>query len=143
MKQLAIILSVFMIPVYAHPVIKIIDGDTLTLLIDKKPVKIRFSDIDAPEKTQPFYSRSKDSLAELCWGKDVIINARGNDRFGRPVATVYCDGVNVNRVQVDRGMAWVHPSLPSLEVAARRQQLGLWQDPYPVAPWIFRRELRQ
>ena len=40
--------------VHQGKVVKTADGDTLTLLIDEKQHKIRLSDIDTPERKQPF-----------------------------------------------------------------------------------------
>jgi hypothetical protein len=51
-------------------VVAIADGDTLTVLNeDFQQVKIRLAEIDAPEKKQPFGSRSRQSLGELCHEK--------------------------------------------------------------------------
>lgn len=51
-------------------VISISDGDTLTVLNEsKQQIKIRLAEIDAPEAKQPFGTRSKQSLSELCFGK--------------------------------------------------------------------------
>ena len=133
------------LPVHAHKVIGISDGDTLTLLVDEKPLKIRLANIDAPEKMQAFGERSKQSLSDLCWGKDASFKSQDIDRYGRTVAVVVCGGVEVNRVQVERGMAWVYPqynqdlTLPGLEAMARRDRRGLWADADPVSPWEFRR----
>lgn len=132
-------------PAYAHKVIGIADGDTLTLLVNEKPLKIRLSNIDAPEKAQAFGERSKQSLSDLCWGKDAMYKEQDVDRYGRTVAVVTCGGVEVNRAQIERGMAWVYLkynqdlTLPGLEAMARRDRRGLWSDPEPVAPWEFRR----
>lgn len=128
----------------AHKVIGISDGDTMTLLVDQKQLKIRLANIDAPEKTQAFGERSKQSLSDLCWGKDAQFNAQSIDKYGRTVAIVRCGGIEVNRAQVQRGMAWVYPkyntdaSLPALEVSARNSKSGLWSDKTPTAPWEFR-----
>jgi len=129
----------------AHQVIGIADGDTLTLLVDQKPVKIRLANIDAPEKKQPFGQRSKQSLSNMCWGKDAEYAAQTIDRYKRTVALVYCDGTLVNRSQVAAGMAWVYPkynkdaALPAMEQAARMTGLGLWADVAPVPPWEWRK----
>lgn len=44
---------------FTGQVIGISDGDTLTVLVDKKPIKVRIAEIDAPESKQPFGARSK------------------------------------------------------------------------------------
>lgn len=139
------LLFVLALPAHAHKVIGIADGDTMTVLVDKKPVKLRLANIDAPEKKQPFGQRSKESLSAICWGKDATFEKQSTDRYGRTVAVVWCDGVEANRRQVVQGMAWVYRKynkdldLPVLEQAARLHRVGLWQDSDPVPPWEWRR----
>jgi micrococcal nuclease len=129
---------------HAYEVISIADGDTMTVLVDKTPVKLRLADIDAPEKNQPFGQRSKQSLSNLCWGKNAEYVTQAIDKYKRIVALVYCDGVMVNKAQVAAGMAWVYPkynkdaTLPSIEQGARITGLGLWADVSPVPPWEWR-----
>lgn len=137
------------LPSYAHQVIGIADGDTMTLLVDRKPLKIRLSDIDAPEKKQAFGQRSKESLSDLCWGKDAAYRTQTVDRYGRTVARVTCGGVDANRVQVERGMAWVYSryskdaALPTVQQTAKSSHKGLWVDAAPVPPWEFRHPVKQ
>lgn len=50
-------------------VIDITDGDTFTLLVGNKTIKIRIYGIDAPEKGQPFGQRAKDGLSKLIYGQ--------------------------------------------------------------------------
>lgn len=51
-------------------VVAIADGDTLTVLNeDFEQVKVRLAEIDAPEKRQPFGTRARQSLGELCHEK--------------------------------------------------------------------------
>ena len=145
MKLIAIFLMVFAQELaHAEKVISIADGDTMTVLHDGKPLKIRLANIDAPEKKQAFGTKSKESLSELCWGKDSTYAVQNIDKYGRSVAVVTCGGVEVNRAQVERGMAWVYTrynkdaSLVSLETAAKSNHSGLWIDKAPVAPWDFR-----
>ena len=36
----------------AGPVVAVLDGDTIDVLIDRQPVRVRLAQIDAPEKRQ-------------------------------------------------------------------------------------------
>lgn len=129
---------------YAHKVIGISDGDTMTLLVDNKPLKIRLANIDAPEKKQAFGQKSKESLSDICWGTDTTFETQSIDRYGRTVAVVFCNGLEANTEQVRRGMAWAYTKynkdsmLPAIEKAARSSKLGLWIEEDPSAPWEFR-----
>lgn len=145
-KPLALVLAICCSPTFAGTVIGVSDGDTLTVLNAGRPVKVRLANIDAPEKKQPFGARSKQSLSDLCFGREATLDSDKQDRYGRTVAVVHCGSVNANVAQVRRGMAWVYPqynhdpSLPAIESAARSSKVGLWSDPEPVEPWLFRKE---
>ena len=85
-------------------VVAVADGDTLTVLFNHRQVKVRLTEIDAPEKKQQFGNRSKQSLSDLCFNKTATLADTGKDRYGRTLARVYCDGVDANAEQVRRGM---------------------------------------
>jgi len=53
----------------------------------------RLAEIDAPEKRQPYGQRSKQSLSELVYGKQVKMNQQDRDRYGRVVGRVYAGGL--------------------------------------------------
>lgn len=135
-------------PTFAHQVIGISDGDTIRILQDGRPVRIRLASIDAAESSQAYGQRSKISLSDMCYRKDASIEAVDVDQYGRTVAVVYCDGVNVNRAQVEKGMAWNYkryskdPALAGMEARARAAHIGLWADPDPTPPWDYRRAAR-
>jgi len=127
-------------------VVAISDGDTLTLLDDqKRQVKIRLAEIDAPEKKQPFGTRSRQSLGELCHEKRAEVRVTDRDRYGRTVGRVSCAGVDANAEQVRRGMAWVYDqyahdqNLFTLQREAQDKRRGLWADAHPVRPSDWRR----
>lgn len=131
-------------------VVSVHDGDTLTVLVERRQVKVRLTDIDAPELRQPFGTRSKQSLAELCFGKIAALDVRGQDRYQRTVARVTCGGKDANAEQVRRGYAWTfiryaRPDSPliAIENEARAAHRGLWQDSAPVPPWDWRRAVRE
>lgn len=126
-------------------VVGITDGDTLAVLIDQTPVKIRLEGIDAPEKRQAFGSASKAALSALVAGCTVSIAPTGKDRYGRTLARVHCGGVDVGREMIRQGMAWhfirynQDADLAGAEMAARGAKRGLWADKAPVAPWEWRK----
>ena len=131
-------------------VVSIADGDTLTLLVERRQIKVRLADIDAPERRQAYGTRSRQSLAQLCHGKPAELNARERDRYGRTVGRVTCAGTDANAEQVARGMAWVFERyaardspLYGLQREARVDRRGLWADPHAVPPWEYRRERRR
>jgi endonuclease YncB( thermonuclease family) len=128
-------------------VVGISDGDTLTILTDdKKSLRIRLSEIDAPEKKQAFGEQSKLQLAALCFQKNAILKQTSLDRYQRTLARVICDGVDANQAMVAGGYAWVYDryvkdkSLYKWQRKAQQEKRGLWIDPSPIAPWAFRRK---
>jgi len=136
----------------AGRVVKVADGDTITILDSSNTQhKIRLSGIDAPERKQAFGDRSKQALADVVAGRDVVIDWNKRDRYKRIVGKVLVSGQDINLQQVRNGMAWhyityqdeqdpVDRSLyAQAEYAAQGERLGLWADKYPQAPWQFRR----
>jgi len=131
-------------------VVHVSDGDTLTVLVDRKPVRVRLDSIDAPELGQPFGKRSQQSLAELCGTKTAHVVEKGLDRYGRTIGWIVCGEVDANAEQVRRGMAWVFvryapadSPLYALQGDARWTRRGLWVDPQPIAPWDWRAKSRE
>jgi endonuclease YncB( thermonuclease family) len=113
-------------------VVKVSDGDTLIVLVNKKQIRVRLDAIDAPELKQAFGKRSRQSLAELCAAKNAHVAERGKDRYGRTIGVVICAAVEANSEQVRRGMAWVFVKyapagspLYRLEARARGERAGL------------------
>jgi len=131
---------------YSGKVVKVSDGDTLTVLVDRKQIKIRLLEIDAPELHQAFGQRSKESLGDMCAGQAATVRSTGRDKYGRILGRVDCAGVDANAEQVRRGMAWVYDryvtdrSLYALQNEARAAHTGLWVDGTPTPPWLWRRE---
>jgi endonuclease YncB( thermonuclease family) len=133
-------------------VVGVTDGDTLTVLdASDQQFKIRLSGIDAPEKGQPFGNRAKESLSEMVFSKQVVVESKKEDRYRRKVGKVQHDGTDVNLEQVKRGMAWHYTAYAkeqapadrenyaNAEAEANSQRRGLWRENTPLAPWEFRR----
>src|SRR5690554_4719887 len=72
-------------------VVSVADGDTLTILDSSTTQhRIRLAEIDAPESGQPFGTRSKQLLSDLCFGEQARIDVETRDRYGRVVGAVWC-----------------------------------------------------
>ena len=125
-------------------VIRVLDGDTLDVLQDNQPVRVRLANIDAPEKKQPFGRWSTNALKTLIAEKSVTVVYTQKDRYGRVLGQVFTTDISVNREMVRQGAAWVYDryntddALPAIQQDARSQKRGLWSDRHPVPPWEWR-----
>ncbi len=147
-------------PLAAHAVewvgtvIGVADGDTLTLLDEGKAShRIRLDGIDAPERTQDYGQRARQSLASMAHGRRAVAECPKTDRYGRAVCRVTVDGVDVGLEQVRRGLAWHYVKYAreqspidrmryaGAEEQARATRLGLWATADAVPPWDYRRRM--
>lgn len=126
-------------------VVGISDGDTFTCLTaNLKPIKVRLAEIDAPEKAQPFGKKSRQMLGSLIHKRHVTLAIQGYDRYQRTLATVYDkQGQNINLIMVQQGMAWAYRQYLQAEQTAREHRRGLWRDPSPIEPHLWRQQQRR
>lgn len=136
-------------------VVGVADGDTLTLLDEqRRQHRIRLDGIDAPERSQPFGQRARQSLASMAHGREALAECPKTDKYGRSVCRVVVDGIDVGLEQVRRGLAWhyvryAHEQSPlareeyaRAEQQARGERSGLWSYRDPTPPWDYRRAAR-
>jgi endonuclease YncB( thermonuclease family) len=148
----------------AGRVIHVVDGDTLTMLdVEGRQRIVRLSDIDAPEAShgrnrpgQPYSAQATARLKELAHGRAALarcfdVDRRVSDdgqRRDRYVCQVSVGSIDVNLAMLDAGLAMAarqssryvrNPASLAREDAARIARRGLWQQPSPVPPWIWRR----
>jgi len=145
MKQM-LFLVLATLSLLAHPakVIKISDGDTITILTQqRKQVKVRLYGIDAPEKKQPYGQKSRQFLASLIAGQIVEVEPKGKDRYKRTLGIIYYKGQDINAQMVLNGYAWAYVKYSRMYVdherLAREKKRGLWQSSNPTPPWVWRR----
>ncbi len=133
----------------AGSVVSISDGDTFTLLVNKKSLKIRMHGIDSPEKKQAFGEAAKKYISDLIFDQEVKVQVKGKDRYGRTIGIVSCRGVVINEKMLMAGFAWhykkydVNPVWAQLEATARKKRIGLWAHDHPIPPWNFRKLKRK
>jgi len=127
-------------------VVGVTDGDTITVLVDRRTIKVRLAEIDTPERGQPWANRAKQALSDKVFGQVVELQVVDTDRYGRTVAKIYRGGRDINRERVREGHAWVYrkylrdPSLLEDERQAREAGAGVWGLPeaQEVPPWEWR-----
>ncbi len=132
-------------------VVRVTDGDTITIKTLNGKEKIRFAQIDAPEtshfgsKSQPYGKEAGVYLKQLVMNKTVKVEIETIDQYGRNVGTVYLGNNNINRELVKNGLAWVYrqyshdAELLNLEKNARDKKIGLWNSDNPIYPSDFRK----
>jgi endonuclease YncB( thermonuclease family) len=150
--------------VFIAKVIAVFDGDTVLVLRNCEtvkpevsesalratcggghPVKVRLAEIDAPEKAQVFGETSKRSLSDMVLGKQVKVSSQALDKYGRMVAHLSVNGLDVNAEQIRRGMAWEYSHfhrnrlLVALQEEAKQVPRGLWAFDDPMPPWTWRK----
>lgn len=139
----AIILLYCPLFAFSGKVVSIHDGDTITVLQDKRQIKVRLFGIDAPELKQPYGKKSKQFLANLIAGEVVEVDENGKDRYKRTIGTIYLGGTDINAQMVANGCAWAYRKFSKKytpqESQAKKQGLGLWRDKEPALPWEWRK----
>lgn len=97
-----------------YPVVKVVDGDTVTIEKDGGKVTLRLIGLDTPETVDPrkpvqcFGKEASEKAREVLAGKSVRIetdHSQGElDRYGRLLAYVYTDsGVLFNKLMIEGG----------------------------------------
>ncbi|MEQ1527281.1 MAG: thermonuclease family protein [Gallionella sp.] len=129
---------------FTAKVVAVLDGDTVLVKRARGLVKVRMAGIDAPEKGQPFGESSKRSLSVLVKGKQITVKSQAIDQYGRMVASISLNGLDVDAEQIRRGMAWAgmrsNKVMRTLQEEAKRAPRGLWALSNPVPPWDWRKQ---
>jgi len=90
----------------AGRVVAVHDGDTITVFVGGRDLRVRLAGIDAPERGQPFNNASRHALEARVAGREVRVVGRGRDGYGRILGRVYVGSFDVNAEQVRAGFAW-------------------------------------
>lgn len=106
----------------------VIDGDT----IEVKRTRVRLFGMDAPELSQDGGRKARSYLIRLAGGKPVRVEPVVTDCYGRIVARVWMETIDLSDRIVRDGFAvatskW-NTDYDSAELEARRYRRGLWAD---------------
>ncbi len=129
-----------------YSVIKIVDGDTITISMNGSPETLRLIGIDTPEAVDPrtpvqcFGAEASSKTKELLTGKKIRIEKDASqgerDKYDRLLAYVYReDGLFINKYLVENGYAHEYTynkpyqyrkDFKTAENTAKTQEKGLW-----------------
>jgi micrococcal nuclease len=129
-----------------YPVIKVVDGDTVTISINGKNETLRLIGINTPETVDPrrpveCYGQEASAAAKrMLTGKTVRLEAdetqSERDRYDRLLRYIYLeDGTFVNKWMIQEGFAYEYTydmpykyqkEFKAAQRAAQEQQKGLW-----------------
>ena len=138
---------------------RVVDGDTIYVVDNSgKRFKVRLTGIDAPEQNQPYGFASTNHLRGLLLNKFVLLESKPKkgkpysvDRYKRDLAKIVLDGRDINLIQVLSGYAWHfkryqnqqsrsdRETYSKAELYAEENELGLWGEKNPIAPWKWRK----
>jgi hypothetical protein len=108
----------FVLPIYSGKVVKVYDGDTITIASRfpglNGPIyrfNVRLNGIDSPEikggteHEKELAKKSREALLRFIMGKIVNLKNVSTEKYGRVLADVYLDDVNVCEWMVDNKYA--------------------------------------
>ena len=136
-------------------VVRVHDGDTVSVMIGRKRERVRLIGIDAPELGQvPWGRKAKKHLEELLdrsgWTVELEPDVEKRDKYGRLLAYLWTkDGRLINLEMINHGYAVLFTFPPNVKHVkeltegqrrARELGLGIWgRDGLKEAPVDYRR----
>jgi micrococcal nuclease len=127
-------------------IVRVVDGDTVKLILDGRQVTARIIGIDAPESVHPrkpverFGKEAAEHLRQLADGKEVTIERQPGskqDRYGRELVYLrLADDRDIGLTMIRDGYAFAYTKYPfarkedyrQAEREARETKAGLWGD---------------
>lgn len=125
-------------------VVRVIDGDTVKVLVDGKEETLRLLLVDTPETVhpnkpvQPFGPEASSFAKNTLSGKEVKLelDVGERDKYGRLLVYLHVDGKMFNKLLIEKGLARVgYVYAPNtkhvdefyeLQKAAQKKEIGIW-----------------
>ncbi len=129
-----------------YSVTRVYDGDTVELQNSAGKLKLRLTDIDAPERNQEYGQKSRRALNKLCKGDNIRISVElvGKDKYDRNLGKLQCNQTDASLYLAQHGYAWHNekysnnPAIKNAADQARKKRIGLWSAQKPTPPWVWR-----
>jgi len=129
-------------------VTRVVDGDTIKVLIKNKEEMVRLIGIDAPETVDPkmpiqcFGKEASGKAEEMLSGKTVTLESDSTqgerDKYGRLLCYVFLNNLSFNKFMISEGYAYEYTyqnnpykyreEFKGAQKQARENKKGLWAD---------------
>ncbi|WP_434779066.1 thermonuclease family protein [Neisseria sp. Ec49-e6-T10] len=145
----------------------VVDGNTIICQQDstKETITLILFQSIAPNGKQPYAKKAKDTLRKLLnIENNFLIQSYGKDQFGNILVTIFeyklygCGSKNlattctkynnINLEMIKQGASWNNPlgqqfsDYQQAQEEAKKAKRGLWTEPNPIPPWIYRQMIR-
>ena len=126
---------------------RVLDGDTFICFQNGANRSCRIANIDAPELKQHFGINAYQNLCNLIYGKKILIDSVGTDRYERIIVFVRLGNRRLDSLLISTGYAWYYQEysndlmkLAAAMTRALNKGLGLWHcgKTNVCPPWLFR-----
>jgi endonuclease YncB( thermonuclease family) len=140
-------------------VVKVSDGDSITVNCGSGSERIRFCGIDAPEiahrgkPAQPYGKEATDLVKRLLSRGQVKVVPVESDRYGRTVAELFVGNTFINAEIVKAGFGYEYKQyskkcpnrlqIRSAEAIAQKNKVGVWNGGSYELPWDFRKRVKR
>lgn len=124
-------------------IFQVVDGDSFLVRHKNRTLLLALNDVDAPELDQDFGKEAWLTLRRYVEGRTVQVWVKGREQEEILVDVSAGGGTNPAVRLLREGLAWAHPKscaeYRDLQKAARTEEVGVWSEAAPEAPWDFRR----
>jgi micrococcal nuclease len=134
------------VPENSYPVFKIVDGDTIDVLVENQTVRVRLLGINSPESVDPrrpveCFGKEASHYLKNILGDSIVRLEKDRDKpdtdeYGRWLRYVYMNDMFINRDMIANGYAYEYTyhneqyqfqdEFNDVEKSARESQIGLW-----------------
>jgi micrococcal nuclease len=131
-----------------YQVLKVIDGDTVSISINGEKETLRLIGVDTPETVHPNKPVECFGIEASNYAKDLLSNkiisveydqSQGEvDKYGRSLVYIFLpDGRNFNKIMIEEGYAYEYTygeaykyqkEFKESQIYAKENKLGLWAD---------------
>jgi endonuclease YncB( thermonuclease family) len=125
--------------------VKVSEGDTIFVRVARRTLEIRLAGVDCPEEGQDFFAEAREFTAARALKKKVTVEVSSFEGERQLIGRVAVEEMDLSLPLVEEGLAWYYKetgadkSLAKAQKKAKKNKVGLWSQPNPVAPWIYRK----